>query len=215
MSWPNTSTRPSSSVRRPHIRRMSVDLPEPLAPRIPTILPRSRRIETFEIAVTGFFLRPTMNRFVTPSTRRAGVAVPFAVDGSNDAGRQGSRVTIGRAVARDQRCFFGCLVVVVVTVMAPSCSVRRWAETARAAGPMTTSRRVGSRLWWMSCLSLPAGHQKSRGPSGPRLVVRSVGGPTAGPLPRVGRRSPAIGSADGRRRVSRVAECSHSESPSC
>ena len=38
------------------MRRMSVDLPEPLAPRIPWMSPRSRRIETFEIAVTGFLL---------------------------------------------------------------------------------------------------------------------------------------------------------------
>ena len=47
MSWPNTSTRPSSSVSRPDTSRMSVDLPEPLAPRIPSVPPRSRRSETF------------------------------------------------------------------------------------------------------------------------------------------------------------------------
>src|SRR4029079_17015704 len=52
--------------------RMSVDLPEPLAPRIPWMSPRSRRIDTWEIAVTGGFFRLTTNRLVTSSMRRAG-----------------------------------------------------------------------------------------------------------------------------------------------
>ena len=54
---------------------MSVDLPEPLAPRTPWMSPRSRRIDTWEIAVTDFFFRPTMNCLLTSSIRRAGWAV--------------------------------------------------------------------------------------------------------------------------------------------
>ena len=72
MSWPKTSTRPSSRVSSPQMSRMSVDLPEPLAPRIPWMSPRSRRIDTCEIAVTGGFFRPTTNRLLTSSMRRAG-----------------------------------------------------------------------------------------------------------------------------------------------
>jgi hypothetical protein len=56
------------------MRRMSVDLPEPFAPRIPWMSPRSRRSDTSEIATTGLRLRPTTNRFVTPSISRAAVA---------------------------------------------------------------------------------------------------------------------------------------------
>ena len=54
------------------MRRMSVDLPDPLAPRIPWMSPRSRRIETFVMAATGFLARPTTNRLLTPSMRSAG-----------------------------------------------------------------------------------------------------------------------------------------------
>ena len=74
MSCPKTSTRPSSRVSSPQMRRMSVDLPEPLAPNTPWMSPRSRRSDTSEIARTGFFFRPTTNRLVTPSIRRAGTA---------------------------------------------------------------------------------------------------------------------------------------------
>ena len=54
---------------------MSVDLPEPFDPRIPCTSPRSRRIDTSEIATTGFFFRPTTNRLLTPSMTRAGTPV--------------------------------------------------------------------------------------------------------------------------------------------
>ena len=56
MSWPKTSTRPLSRVSSPLMRRMSVDLPEPLAPRIPWMSPRSRRRSTSVIAATGLRL---------------------------------------------------------------------------------------------------------------------------------------------------------------
>src|SRR6266566_1227419 len=70
--------------------------------------PRSRRNETSAIAVTGLRLRPTVNRFVTPSMRRAGMAT------TSLAGRVSS---IGLAI-------FGCWISVAVTGVAPglSCS---------------------------------------------------------------------------------------------
>ncbi len=86
MSWPKTSTRPLSRVSSPLMRRMSVDLPEPLAPRIPWMSPRSRRSDTSEIATTGLFFRPTTNRLLTSSMRRAGTA-DVTVDAAGDGHR--------------------------------------------------------------------------------------------------------------------------------
>src|SRR5215207_1432868 len=86
MSWPNTSTRPESSVRSPLMRRMRVDLPEPLAPRIPWMSPRSRRNDTSVIAATGLRLRPTTNDLLTPSIRRAGTADVTAEDAGTATG---------------------------------------------------------------------------------------------------------------------------------
>src|SRR5688500_3082073 len=68
------------------MRRMRVDLPEPLAPRTPWMSPRSRRNDTSLIAATGLRLRPTTNDLLTPSMSRAGTADVTAEDAGTATG---------------------------------------------------------------------------------------------------------------------------------
>src|SRR6266436_1512910 len=91
--------------------------------------PRSRCNDTSAIAVTGLRLRPTVNRFVTPSMRRAGTAT------TSLAGRVSS---IGLAI-------FGCWISVAVTGVAPGLScAREWDGHEETRGPRyVLRRRVG------------------------------------------------------------------------
>ncbi len=70
---------------------MRVDLPEPLAPRIPWIAPRSRRSETSSIATTGGLRRSTVKRLVTCSTRSAGGPTGAGASGPMRPRRPGGR----------------------------------------------------------------------------------------------------------------------------
>ena len=89
--------------------RISVDLPEPLAPRIPSIrrAPGGARRRDRD---HGLLLRATLNRFVTWSTSSAGIA--------GDTGDTGRSVGCGRPSGDTtaDRVLFSCGVVVVVTV---------------------------------------------------------------------------------------------------
>ena len=131
MSWPKTSTRPLSRVSSPQMRRMSVDLPEPLAPRIPWMSPRSRRIDTSEIAATGLRLRPTTNGLLTSSMSSAGTA-DVAVDAAGDGHRRSSS-SVGWSGWRS-----------LVTPGLRWVAVGSGHGTSR--GPRPTLRRVASRL---------------------------------------------------------------------
>ena len=100
-SWPNTSTRPSSSVSRPETSLISVDLPEPLAPRIPIVPPRSRRSETSAIATTGSLLARDVEALGDPIDEQRGhrppaVATELRRPGSGP--RPGWAATLDRAV---------------------------------------------------------------------------------------------------------------------
>ena len=192
MSWPKTSTRPSSRVSSPQMRRMSVDLPEPLAPRTPWMSPRSRRIDTCEIAVTGVFLRPTTNRLLTSSIRRAG----------GPSGRLGAGWTAGRhrppaspstAGPVDQRSRSSVVGRGWWSLGAPG-KVRGggWSGTTKAASSASRSVSGGPRGSW-SPPDLPGageGIKKAGGPIWPTALVRPEGGPAACGLARDGRRSP-------------------------
>ena len=155
MSWPKTSTRPSSRVSKPEMRRMRVLLPEPFAPRIPWIAPRSRRSETSSIARTGGLRRSTVKRLVTCSTRRAGLDAGGGVSGNRVfGGREGGG--------------HGTLLAVA------------WWLGLRA-GPRDpvhgTSRGPGvrgPRLGVGAGVRMPA-QTKEPGPGGPRLGGRSWG----------------------------------------
>ncbi len=190
MSWPKTSTRPSSRVRSPQIRRMSVDLPEPLAPRTPWMSPRSRRIDTCEIAVTGFFFRPTTNRLLTSSMRRAG----------GPAGRTGDRTrprTAGPAASSARSSVVDRGWRSRETPGSGSVEVGRKRRKPRVRSDDASSggpRGSGARAAWTS----REGIKKAGGPIWPTALVRPEGGPAACGLARDGHRSPVRRCADGR-----------------
>ena len=118
MSRPNTSTRPSSRVSNPEMRRMRVDLPEPLAPRTPWIVPalqaerdvvdrEDRGLAPVDVEALGDVLDEQGRRTGPLGVREA--HAPFAPGGRDprgglavgDAGRQ-------RARRRSGRLRFGC-----------------------------------------------------------------------------------------------------------
>ena len=181
MSWPKTSTRPSSRVSSPQMSRMSVDLPEPLAPRIPWMSPRSRRIDTCEIAVTGFFFRPTTNRLVTSSMRRAGTAASRAA-----SARSRSAAPAGRPIRSSVPGSRGW------SRGTPGSGAVEGLETRKSRGPRSDGVVGGPR--GSGAPDLPwggAGHQKSRGPDlAHGSWSRPEGGPAACGLARDGHRSP-------------------------
>ena len=144
----------SKRVGRPieQMSRMRVDLPEPLAPRIPWISPRSRRIDTSSTALTGLCRRPRVNRFVTWSTSSAGTAAGVSIDGrSGSIDGRADDTTTGRRL-------FSCGVVVVVTVDSWSAglggrNVLPGSENRESRGPAATlsSRGLAALLharWW-------------------------------------------------------------------
>ncbi len=166
---------------------MSVDLPEPLAPRIPWMSPRSRRSDTCEIAVTGFFFRPTTNRLLTSSMRRAGG--PSADRSRLD--RSGPAAS-GRSGWPD-RAVLQFRVRVVVTGRLQVVAWRRWVPgTTKAAGPLPTRSSGGPRGCWcpLACRRAGEGIKKAGGPIWPTALVRPEGGPAACGLARDGHRSP-------------------------
>ena len=186
MSWPKTSTRPSSRVSSPQMSRMSVDLPEPLAPRIPWMSPRSRRSDTCEIAVTGFFFRPTTNRLLTSSMRRAGTAV---VAGRPQLGPIGSDRLADRSVLQ----FVG---QEWRSRWAPGSGAGwRVPEMDESRGSVIRRcRRWASRLVVLRvCRWAGEGIKKAGGPIWPTALVRPEGGPAACGLARDGHRSPDCG----------------------
>ena len=175
--------------------RMSVDLPEPLAPRIPWMSPRSRRIDTCEIAVTGVLLPADDEPLADVLDEEGGRAV-----GRTVVGWTGSTARPG--VGRSVESLFSCGFRVAVTWSAPGAAVRGvggWSGNAKEPrAPTDVSRRWASRL----LVSGPAGGQgraskKPGARSGPRLVVRPEGGPAACGLARDGHRSPVHGAAIG------------------
>ena len=166
MSWPKTSTRPLSSVSSPLMRRMRVDLPEPFAPRIPWMSPRSRRIDRFEIAATGLRLRPTTNDLLTPSRSSAGTAevaveATGAVAGGRlqlvgqDGGHWWLQVR-GRGGHRTSR--------------GPRPTLRRVGLAARDAGPGSAARSAGRAVESI---------KKAGGPIWPTARALPEGGPAA------------------------------------
>src|SRR5262245_54303869 len=122
------------------------------------IPPRSRRSDTFAIATTGLRARPTTNRFVTFSTRRAATAVSTA---------RVEPTTSGRAI-------FCCPRTVAVTALGSWFAAVDWVRPSdRFADPGRESNeprtlldapahRVGLAARVMA-LGLER-HQKSRGP---------------------------------------------------
>ena len=155
MSWPKTSTRPLSRVSSPLIRRMRVDLPEPFAPRIPWMSPRSRRIDTSTIASTGLRLRPTTNDLLTPSMRRAGTAATPRPKRPERCGWWSSSV-----VREDGGHCRGLLV-----------RGRWWTEESR--GPRSDASSGGPRGSGMRPLGLAAGGLAGHGREG----IKKAGGP--------------------------------------
>src|SRR5439155_13821891 len=158
--------------------------PGPLAPRIPTVAPRSSRSETSLIAVQGRRLRPTWTRFVTPSTRSAGTLLSSGRSAAMLASRSGTSV------------LFGCASVVAV-ICVSFLAARKWNEPRLRSGAV---RRVGSRL---ACVGRHVpDKQRTVGPIWPtaRGCLRE-GGLAARWLPRGGHRSPAIDNAEGRGRA--------------
>ena len=165
MSWPKTSTRPSSRVSRPQMSRMSVDLPEPLAPRIPWMSPRSRRIDTFgDRRRPACFFRPTMNRLVTSSMRRAGTAVgsPASVGSDRRQRRLAGRSVLqfGGQEWRSRWAPGSGAVGGVGERGKPRAPIRRWSS----GGPRGSG--VRDRRWRGRASKKPGAR------SGPRLVVR-------------------------------------------
>ncbi len=126
---------------------MRVDLPDPLAPRIPWMSPRSRRIDTFAMAVTGFLALPTTNDLLTPSMSRAGTP---------DETAHAVWRTAGASVCSCS------MVVVAVTVDSGwrEVDMERAADLIRrfVGGPR------GSVVSSAICRWGREGHQKSRGP---------------------------------------------------
>src|SRR5258705_434942 len=73
--------------------RMSVDLPDPLAPSTPWIPPRSTRIDTSLIATTGVLDRPTAKDLLTRSTSSAGTSAPTAAAARRAPGSESNDCT--------------------------------------------------------------------------------------------------------------------------
>ena len=163
------------------MRRMRVDLPEPLAPRIPWMSPRSRRIDTSVIAATGL-------RFAADDERLAD-----AVD--EQGGHAPSRPPLDAAGMATGVVFSWSVRVVT--------SVLRW--TPRLAvdgpghgtsrGPRPTLRRVGLAARDAGP-GLPGaagkGIKKAGGPIWPTARGSSGRRSYRLRLARDGRRSPAI-----------------------
>src|SRR5688572_9428683 len=203
MSWPNTSTRPVSRVRSPLMRRMRVDLPEPLAPRIPWMSPRSRRSDTSVIAATGLRFRPTTNDLLTPSMSRAGTA----------------DVTVEDAGTATGVVVFSWLVRVAVT----SWLLGSWRGGVASGGKDRAAglvRRLsgglaarGVRSWFLLG-GRGKGIKKAGGLIWPTARVLSGRRSCRLRLARDGHRSPAIRSADRRRGASEIQQHLHSETAS-
>ena len=168
MSWPKTSTRPSSRVSSPQMRRMSVDLPEPLAPRTPWMSPRSRRIDTCEIAVTGVFFRPTTNRLLTSSIRRAGGPSGRLGAGWTCRSEPAAGVAVDGWSGRPAEPFFSCGSRMVVTGGSRKVRGGGWSGTTKAAS--SASRSV---VGWASRLLVPAGPAVGRGRASKKPGARS------------------------------------------
>ncbi len=130
--------------------------------------PRSSRMETPLIAMTGLRFRPTTNRLVTLSISSAG--------GPSDRLRwtvasSVSARTVGFAIG--STCLGGGVRVAVMRVP-PECGMsrrrcRRTPERRRAAGPIDALTSAWAR--GSGCSRVAEEHQKSRGPDWPTAVV--------------------------------------------
>ena len=146
--------------------RIRVDLPEPLAPRIPWMSPRSRRIDTSEIAATGFFFRPTTNALLTPSMTGARER-PCPPAG----GRRGHAV--GQGVV------FSWLVTVAVTSDAPVWWRWRWTRNEPRASSDASSVGLAARDGPGLPVRAGKGIKKAGGPIWPTARGSRFGGLTA------------------------------------
>ena len=134
--------------------RMSVDLPEPLAPRIPWMSPRSRRIDTSVIAATGLLL-------ATDDEALADVLDEEGGDAPRGAGRPRPARPAGR------RPFFSsCGQGGGHGGLQVGCAVGGGSVGKRKSRGPRSDAVVGwaSRLVVLLALPGQEGHQKSRGP---------------------------------------------------